>query len=211
MKHRAITFTPQMVDAIRRGQKTVTRRPIKPQPEDVTYGRLTPFMQDDTWWLKYGHSLVEMRCKYGDPGDLLYVKETWAHTSQLNLSPDDDNYGYVYKSDGQPWSDIEGWRWKSPMFMPKAAARMWLEVVNVLPQRLQDITEEDAIQEGIECENPEAGTYGSFKNYKDGQYGMSPIGSFKTLWDSIYGEGAWESNPWVWRVEFKETKNPNEI
>jgi hypothetical protein len=194
-----------MVDAIRKGQKTVTRRPIKPQPEDVTYGKLTPFMQDDIWWLKYGHSLVEMRCKYGDPGDLLYVKEAWMK------NPLPTGWPYFYKADAEEhFTKPEYEKWKSPMFMPKAAARLWLEVVNVLPQRLQDITEEDAIREGIDCENPEAGIYGSFKNYKDGQYGMSPIGSFQTLWDSINGEGAWESNPWVWRVEFKLTNKPTE-
>jgi hypothetical protein len=203
-----------MVEAIRRGQKTVTRRPIKPQPDGYACGICTSSTDAKDvggFGFAKGERVNTIQCRYGQPGDLLYVKETWAHTSQLNLSPDDDNYGYVYKSDGQPWSDIEGWRWKSPMFMPKAAARMWLEVVSVRPERLQDITEEDAIQEGIECENPEAGKYGSFKNYKDGQYGMSPIGSFKTLWDSIYGEGAWESNPWVWRVEFRVTNNPTQI
>src|SRR5690554_6919216 len=110
-KMKPILFSTPMVQAILRGQKLQTRRVMK-QPKKWT--DVPPI----------------------SPGDILWVRETWQHTKVLNLHPVDANYGYVYRADAQPWEDIEGWKWKPSIFMPKEACRLWLKVTNVRVERL---------------------------------------------------------------------------
>ena len=137
-------------------------------------------------------------------GDVLYVKETYQHTEVLNIHPTDDNYGYVYKADNQPWEDFEGWKWKSPMFMPEKAARLFIVITGIKVERLQDISEEDAIAEGVE----RIADYGStgYKLYTEPDAAHSDIDavwSFESLWQSINGEKSWNANPWVWAYTFE--------
>jgi hypothetical protein len=110
-----ILFSTEMVQAILDGWKTQTRRVVK--TIDARGFRTANLPFEDF----YGR---EFKCPYGQPGDVLWVRETWAHTSQLNINPEDENYGYVYKADGQPWEDYEGWKWKPSIHMPREAARM---------------------------------------------------------------------------------------
>ena len=100
--------------------------------------------------------------------------------------------GYVYRADNDP--QFEGCRWKPSIHMPKWAARIWLEVTGVRVERVQDISEEDAIAEGI----PRGAV----------QYCGHAIRLFRDLWDSINAKRGypWEVNPWVWVVEFKRTE-----
>lgn len=152
------------------------------------------------------------------PGDILWVRETWRKYFQT------DEFGYTdfskelieFKSDNPPMIyqiDCDGSQefnkdgtekfipWKPSIFMPKSAARIWLEIVSVRPERLQDITEEDAVREGIE-DSPFMPT--RWKMYS-GSYDMTeyPVTSFASLWESINGPESWDANPWVWRIEFK--------
>ena len=85
-----------MVQAIRDGRKTQTRRVVKARSyiSDIEDGVPYEMTEDDSQPIK---------CPYGQPGDVIWVRETFAHTSQLNINPEDENYGYVYKADGQPW------------------------------------------------------------------------------------------------------------
>jgi len=194
-----ILFSTAMVQAILDGRKTQTRRVVKGPVMMLDYVVATT-----------------VPCPYGQPVDTLWVRETWAHTLQLNINPEDENYGYVYKADGQPWEDYEGWRWKPSIHMPREAARLFLRIKSVRVERLQEISEDDACEEGIEIKtipNADAGDYNCYpRNYmisekdadgwpyfKEEQY----IESFQSLWQSIKGPESWEANPFVWVVEFE--------
>ena len=188
MKHRPILFSTAMVQAILDGRKTQTRRVVKGPVMKLDYVIATT-----------------VPCPYGQPGDVLWVRETWAHTSQLNINPEDENYGYVYKADGQPWEDYEGWKWKPSIHMPREAARMFLRIKAVRVERLQEISEEDALAEGIGRINVRLTNYDlAYRDYiHPGVFFRVPLWSFKSLWESINGPESWQANPWVWVVEFE--------
>jgi DNA-directed RNA polymerase subunit H (RpoH/RPB5) len=216
MKHRPILFSTAMVQAILDGRKTQTRRVVKPQPYTVRKGKAwqkdyVTVWSDDFFEIvttdkhpETGQQIVKpIKCPYGQAGDVLWVRETWAHTSQLNINSEDVNYGYVYKADGQPWEDYEGWRWRPSIHMPREAARLFLRITNVRVERLQEISEEDAINEGVERKHGNALEI-QWKCYgNDNAAFFSPSYSFRTLWQSINGPESWEANPWVWVVEFE--------
>lgn len=210
MKHRAITFTPALYPKVQDGTKDVTRRmadlnKVNENPDDWTV-----IYSGEGYWTftcKHDGKILRIKSRYGVAGDLLYVKEAWMK------NPLPTGWPYFYKADAdEDFTKPEYEKWKSPMFMPKSAARLWLEVVSIRPERLQDITEEDAIREGIEpLRHKMVGDcWRKYGKLEQGQapYTLRPINSFESLWDSIYGEGAWESNPWVWRVEFRVTDKP---
>ena len=195
MKERPILFSGPMVREILAGRKTQTRRVLtvpwkgraRCQPYDPyftdTDGRL--FWEDEYGdWNDYEKT---KRCPYGIPGDRLWVKETWLLVDDMN-----GNRQIHYQADNE---DIPG-PWKPSIFMPRWASRITLEITNVRVERLQGITEEDAIQEGC----------GAKHNFGDG----SAKTGFAMLWDSINGKKyPWESNPWVWCIEFKRVLCPN--
>lgn len=190
---RPILFSTPMVLAILNGNKTQTRRIVKPQP-------LQHFRKDDSvliyertpgnWEVKDKNSndgfsrLDSFKCPYGSIGDVLWVRETWQQ----------DGADFFFKAD----CDINVVGWKPSIHMPKDASRIWLQVVNVRVERLEDIGSADCINEGI------SKTHLGWKNY-DGSpdWFSQPRDSFKSLWQSINGEQSWESNPWVWVIEFK--------
>lgn len=203
MKEHPILFSTPMVQAILEGRKTMTRRIVKPQPNAIApfeYGMPTEAYYGD--WPHSGYA-KELKCPYGQPGDHLWVRETFQHTKILNINPEDKNYGYVYKADGQPWEDYEGWTWKPSIFMPREASRIDLLIKSIRVERLQDISDKDAINEGIEVIHES--DYTVYKNYllKVKLGSVNPIKSFRTLWQSINGPGSWEANPWVWVIEFE--------
>lgn len=195
-----ILFSTQMVQSILEGRKTMTRRIIKPQPKliessgrwywekalDVNGSPLVDASRN--WWEYYGTS------PYGKVGEVLWVRETWVHTGAY----------FIYKA-GNKWSDEwlnddyvptgEKIKWKPSIFMPKEACRIFLEITDIRVERLQEISEEDAIKEGISKCRP--------TNSKKGMYHTAPIGLFKELWQSINGKESWDSNPFVWVIEFK--------
>ena len=201
MKERPILFKTEMVQAILEGRKCQTRRVIKPQPQGE--------------WAAPGRTM----CKYGVPGDRLYVKETWRPKSH-NFPT---GYPYEYKAtaeqDGAPVDEP----WKPSIHMPKDAARIWLEITDIRVERVRDITEEDVKAEGVRVPVSEANSVLWCLTDKYPPHDYMPEGilregnkskvtskmifkaHFASLWDSInekrgYG---WESNPWVWIVEFK--------
>lgn len=201
MKESPILFSTPMVQAILKGDKTETRRIIKPQP--INDG-LKPYQLKDDGFFKKEHInkwLWETEqgeylnfCKYGEIGDILWVRETWQHTKCLNINFEDENYGYVYKADGQPWEDYEYWTWKPSIFMPKEASRIKLQITSIGVERLQDITEESAKKEGT----PEY--YLPEKPLEDGSYWTY---AFNCLWNEINGIESWNQNPYVWVIKFK--------
>lgn len=227
-KERPILFSTPMVQAILNEKKTQTRRVVKPQPivglEKVT----------ECLFLDQHTSGIEpkvFKCPYGKPGDVLWVRETWAETTNVNdLSPwpgrphlrtddIDDRHtpwrAIIYRADGDwSWCDADGRstdksHWKPSIHMPKNAARIWLEITDVRVERLQDISWQDANREGMERDyDPDDSHNVQWKNYMGGNTTRSEIRSFMTLWQSINGEQSWNENPWVWVVEFKRIEKP---
>lgn len=182
-REKPILFSGEMVRAILEGRKTQTRRVVKPQPGANNRIRIT------------GGNVMNIRdqkisenCPYGQPGDRLWVRETWRpHTPDAT----------AYRADGDGVMDGFRWRWRPSIHMPRWASRILLEVVAVRVERLQDISEHDAIEEGLFSTGFAAGVC-----HPHAQENCRRCG-YKALWNRIIGPGAWDANPWVWVVEFK--------
>jgi len=186
MKERPILFSGEMVRAILEGRKTMTRRVVKlPRwalPGSLECDGTIPFwpMAEDM----YGDS-KRIECPYGQVGDLLWVKETFAQVDGDEL--------YFRASDSELTEEEreEGMKWKPSIFMPRWASRITLEIVSVMVERLQDITEEDAKAEG---------THLYRRTRPDTEYREN----YRTLWEKINGAESWAANPYVWVIEFKK-------
>ena len=188
-----ILFSTQMVQAILRGEKTQTRRIVK-YSKKITDPKIgfSAFTDKEQFEVRgvhengqYGGSLFKMKYKVGD---ILWVRETWQHTKCLNINFEDENYGYVYKADGQPWNEYEEWTWKPSIFMPKDACRIFLKLTKIRIERLRDITDSDIVKEG-------AATYGCCTKQLNWQI----------LWEKINGVESWKENSWVFVYEFERT------
>lgn len=198
-----------MVRAILDGSKTVTRRIAKP----IRHPDLGNVYAPGALVLEHEpQHVIDRCCPYGQPGDRLWVRETFAIVPrtayacsdgvQQTLRPDDPHDAAIYRAD---WSRSNGGiQWRPSIHMPRWASRITLEVTGVRVQRLCDISESDAISEGV-------------RQLRDGSecwVGREGPGSlvtpwptardaFRDLWQSINGLGSWGSNPLVWVVEFK--------
>jgi hypothetical protein len=225
MKERPILFSTEMVKAILDGRKTMTRRVVsfknsKPFDNSGSWPYVKKlddgtYMWSDAPDFSYPKDYLKdgVKCPYGQVGDRLWVRETWTVGGYTHKKDAE----IVYKaSEGEkhdlsivPWND---WlesntkyggrcgvidKWRSSMFMPRWASRITLEITNIRVERLQDITDQDAIKEGIDfsCTRPNS------------QCGCNRK-SFSRLWDSINAKRgySWGSNPWVWVIEFKRIK-----
>ena len=201
MKARPILFNTDMVKAILAGQKTQTRRAVNADmaanfdeprgTEDVLAGY--PFVETEG-----GYVSALKLCPFGQPGDLLYVRETFAICDDNSIH----DGGAIYLASDPCGAD----RWKPSIHMPRWASRLTLEITDVRVERLQDISEEDARSEGIQSKPGIAVIEG--KQTPSPVYfvgGLHPEGSpseaFRSLWSSIYSN--WHTNPWVWVVEYK--------
>ena len=184
-----IIFSTPMVQAILDGKKTQTRRVIKIDD--------TP----ENWKISIaGTSIVraepyDVKLPRYAAGDILWVRETWSIHECVKCQAGIPALGgeckceYVYRTN----YGATDFRWKPSIHMPKEAARIFLKVTDVRVERLQDITEEDAIAEGMS------------KTLVDGVVFISAKGNFHVFWDSLnikrgYG---WDTNPWVWVIEFE--------
>lgn len=202
MKERPILFTTGNIRAILDGGKSQTRRIIKKQP----HGAGEWIMQGTSWLFPNVNPYVNIKCPHGQPGDVLWVRETFAKTGD-NWHDDWPGHGdYYYKAD-DPWNEAEWpirypkmkrwYTWRPSIFMPKEACRIRLRVEDIRVERLHDISDEDCKAEGLTApmitDHPKGGWYVAYES----------------LWESINGKGAWNKNPWVWVIEFKkhETKN----
>lgn len=202
VKERPILFSGPMVRGILDGRKTQTRRVVamtKQEPlENVTWG-YTVFTLPGYISMRarhangeYGESFVKL--KYGKPGDQLWVRETWYDDFGVDRSEIEVQLreGVYYRADGEAHDQFEDWadlKWRPSIFMPRWASRITLEITNVRVERLQDISEEDAKAEGVE----------GLEVYP------TVRGQFARVWEKINGKKhPWESNPWVWVVEFRK-------
>lgn len=186
MRERPILFSAPMVRAILEGRKTQTRRVFKLPRRMEWYPDLGG--EREGWYCDIGGRgwwhVSETACPYGAPGDRLWVRETWGlYQHQF----DHECHDVIYRADDQrPIVD----RWRPSIHMPRWASHIDLEVTGVRVERLQDISEADAMAEGV----PEAIPFETPGFYRQG---------FHDLWESINGAGSWDANPWVWVVEFQ--------
>lgn len=240
-----ILFNTEMVRAILEGRKTATRRVVKGQKDgwelltlksnDVMvkvrvnakeykekYVRLSGLWATFVWDGIPGLPMVKAPC---EPGDYLWVRETWRK----------DVGRYMYRAN---YSDNEKFyrageevsvKWRPSIHMPKEAARLFLRVTGVRMERLQDITEEGALAEGVPNEWPMAPVYCPYCKGEGLVGAVHPVSlsymdvdcpqcakatsRFANLWNStikpadrpLYG---WEANPWVWVIQFERCEKP---
>jgi hypothetical protein len=146
-------------------------------------------------------------CPYGKVGDVLWVRETF------NEYYFDEGYGYKADFTDEAIKMLKNTKWKSSLFMPKAACRIFLEITDIRVERLRDISEEDAIKEGIEIIHMAEINVPVYKNYllKEKLLTTNPIKSLQTLWQSINGKQSLEANPWVWVISFKRIEKPTDF
>jgi hypothetical protein len=195
MKTRPILFSSTMIRALLEGRKTQTRRVIKAQ----IYGH------------KFNPPHPIEQCPYGQPGDLLWVRESFKKiaSGHIRNGMGEARYGVGYRVDGETqWQhhvtriwDLSGQPdrgpmqfkeqpWKPSIHMPRWASRLTLEITGVRVERLRDISEADAVSEATQPKNT----------------GGDPRAWFASTWEKIHSLKSWLDNPWVWVIEFKVHK-----
>jgi hypothetical protein len=234
MKERGILFSGPMVRALLSNQKTMTRRAIKDFPVSgyrwggwivesssrKETGAATVVPESNSQYCATGK--IAKLCPYGERGDRLYVRETWTYDNKEYVqtykdeawrgTPDHETAEVYYRSSERDPDIFPSWR--PSIHMPRWASRTTLEITKIRVERLNGISEEDAIQEGIREENVIIGATCAGGSHRE-LYGIryffdggnedgyeDAISAFKALWESINGSGSWNVNPWVWVVEF---------
>ncbi|MDR3015231.1 MAG: hypothetical protein LBV56_07300 [Delftia acidovorans] len=193
MKERPILFSGSMVRALLAGTKTQTRRVAKP----VRHPDLGNVYAPGALVLEHEpQHVIDRCCPYGRPGDRLWVREAFMHEPadfcwEAGVSIPCRPAETVYRADFPNSQPGEGW--KPSIHMPRNLSRILLEITSVHVERLQDISEADALAEGV----PHS------LNLPGGRFARE---NFEHLWWTINGDGSWESNPWVWVVEFKRVQ-----
>ena len=217
MKERPILFSAPMVRALLAGTKTQTRRVVKMkshhQIEQRDDGTNWPWMYDgerdaDSW----------MACPYGQPGDRLWVRETWQgpflQEFEIDADPDWHYASHLhqyqnpehceYAADGGPKpeytdaDDVMRQGWRPSIHMPRWASRIALEITSVRVERLQDISADDARAEGCPDKPVDGAEQASIDLLTKLWY--------HDLWEQINGPDSWAENPWVWVVELKRVE-----
>ncbi|EAM8300652.1 hypothetical protein R212_24820 [Salmonella enterica] len=198
MKERGMIFNGEMVRAILDDRKTQTRRPIKWKQTRFTEigeredGSKWPWSEDAERACDFWHP-----CPFGAVEDRIWVRETFG----------DCGVRLVYRADTEDGAKCKVNRWTPSIHMPRWASRILLEITNVRVERLNSISEQDALSEGIDRERLEE-SQDNYDCIADHNMTGRPTatGAFKYLWESIYGEENWQSNPWVWVIEFKRVE-----
>lgn len=233
MSMKQILFNTEMVRAILDGRKSCTRRIVKPQqlvgllPDKCKNGVPEEFLKEKKFMFKPYCNMTDIELintAYKAPyqlGDILYVRETWCGLPVNEAGHFRGHPIYYYRADG----DLrpEGWRgaWHPSIHMPKEAARIWLKVTDVRVERLQDITEDETFEEGLDFTPPCLHLTG--ENYCDidgpctskiKYCDMSSGELFgEVLWNptikkSDLDRNGWNANPWVWVIEFERCDKP---
>lgn len=211
MKERPVIFNSEMVRAIIDGRKTQTRRVMAVQPESNQFGLLR--ISDSTkrsdigkyHWAESNATGTHQRsalfsCPFGQVGDRLWVRETFAghyldddQIQDIKDGRDKAEDLCEYRADYSDDADcVDGWT--PSIHMPRWASRITLEITAVRVERLNDISEEDAKAEGVKA------------GVCPGHEHMMHQVAFSELWQSIYGVDSWNANPWVWVIEFRRVE-----
>lgn len=219
MAYKPILFNTEMVKAIMEGRKTMTRRVIRYTMADVYdfacglgkwHESYDPHNPPQQLVDMYVRSIDKRPC---EPGDILWVRETWCE----NKNPQSDNFGrYEYRADYTDALCQDLITWRPSIHMPKEAARIFLRVKDVQVEQLQEITEEQAMQEGcspgtvvITCDPM------GVEVDPDEPQDWTAVEDFEYVWNSTikpadkdrYG---WNANPWVWVIEFEKIEKPED-
>jgi len=225
MKLIPILYSTEMVRAKQAGRKSMTRRMrgldvVNKNPGEWLFVGMKDYSRQNFFCAQFKNEnkTVTIKSPYGQPGDILWTRETWFKS--LNM-------GFVYKADGYNSPGTTGThlqyspefvKWKPSIHMPYAACRSWDKLLEVRCERLKNISEADAIAEGIE---PEAdGGYKSYQIIHSGKHkGTSHPHSilankfarisYMELWEALNGADSWDENPWVWVLTFQPTEKPN--
>jgi hypothetical protein len=191
MKERPILMTPESAQKCHDGTKTQMRRIVK----------YSPILGEPDYWCSKNSEPVFMRvmgdyrrsCPYGFIGDRLWVRERWAWTGEK---------AYLYQGNPADARIAEEWnkwcrmKWTPSIHMPRLACRTVVKIIDVRVERLQDISEEDAVAEGVTRD--------------DNDERWNPIRAYKYIWESINGKGSWELDPWVWVLSFKKVEGSHD-
>jgi len=230
MKERPILFSAAMVLALLANRKTQTRRIIKPQPSEGFLARGVvsvvpqwPIQDGVRWFMADGCSEL-VKSPYGQPGDRLIVKEAawmWCerrpngktktgrdkwHFAPMREAqvfycadhPTKPQLDVVSPDTGNQW----GWRKKIGRFLPRWASRLTLEIIKVRVERVRDISEKDAIAEGLT-----PGLFGGTYRAPGFALDRDARGAYEALWIKINGQESYDRNDWVWAVDFKRIAN----
>lgn len=233
MKERGMIFNGEMVRAILDGRKTQTRRVMKVQPDTPEFGlrRIIEssianeigmyfWSQEDARGIKARSK--QFSCPFGDVGDRIWVRETWAEAgaSAPDLKLYRANYPEHVPTHYENVPPVDEVRWTPSIHMPRLASRLTLEITGVRVEKLDKISEEDAISEGMQgviCPSCKGDP-----DYSTTQYDPDTLAAvdeipcqscesnrskFFALWDSIYGEANHCIGDWVWVIEFKVVPN----
>lgn len=245
IKCRPILFSGQMIRALLDGIKTQTRRIVKPPSSKTMICDMAKAWSDGAADSQYLHvparhkddspdDCISMRvsCPYGAISRKLWVRETWQgplfdDMDAYRAEPADFNKPEFcqYAADGGPAPEFMTiddelvCRWRPSIHMPRWASRITLEITSVRVERLQDISEADAIAEGVEpwgqsgrhgqkwnCP-PHVRRFGAGDNVEDVGFDGCPVKdpreAYRGIWAAINGPGSWEANPFVWAISFK--------
>jgi len=235
MKERPIPFSDAMALAAFNGSKTQTRRIVKPQP-DARFRHLE-IHRDGC--VEVGISIdspnhYQIQCPYGAVGDRLWVRESyyqfghWEPVTNAKTKGGKQKWKFVadfreirFENPagsalrlGRHSKDSESMAWHKRLarFMPRSACRNVLKITGIRIERLQDITHDDSMREGIMPVCDVSGKEFGWLDYTEPDslpfdYNK-PRASFKSLWDTINGPASWHENPWVWVIEFKRVQTP---
>lgn len=217
-----ILFSTEMVQAILADRKNQTRRVLGHSGTCVKCGctdndcsQCIEKQGKPCYWIDIDHLLCSRCSSEGKTieskyqiDDILWVRETFIESKTPDI-PNNRGWSFSYKADGG-YGII---KWKPSLFMPKEAARIFLKVTNVRCERLNDISEEDAILEGIKPAFSDGKKVLFDKRQcfiiKDNKVSDNAKQVFQSLWDSINAKKhPWKSNPWVWVYEFERIEKP---
>lgn len=214
MTEKPLLFSAPMIRALLAGTKTQTRRAVKwrglERGLNMQFTGLSVERSGSNFVLtsptrtSHEYRSVPQPCPYGVPGDRLWVRETWAYHVHSQSAARDEDGPFVYAADGQRALQMRlASKWTPGIHMFRWASRITLEITEVRVERLQSISEADAIAEGIQRWplGYRVAVSGAPKHESRTFDGAQS--AYRWLWESINGLGSWDANPYVWCVSFK--------